>query len=162
MDPCSQALRAHHTNARFPPGPSLPSCKFTSHAASETEPGSVTGPACASRRRDALLNILGLLAGPELDDAEMSQPVLAEGIFPDYGLDLLQVLAHRQDDPAFPRYLSPRDEEVAGRIILVQEADVRPHVCVDVLEAGLVDELDDRSEERRVGKECRSPWAAGK
>src|SRR5207302_2440567 len=98
MDPCSQALRAPHTNARFPPGPSLRSCKFTSHAASETEPGSVTGPACASRRLEALLNILGLLAGPELDDAEMSQPVLAEGIFPDYGLDLLQVLAHRQED----------------------------------------------------------------
>src|SRR5947208_3811336 len=113
-------------------------------------------PACAYRRLDALLNILGLLAGPELDDAEISQPVLAEGIFPDYGFDLLQVLAHRQDDPAFPRYLSPRDEEVAGRIILVQEADVRPHVCVDVLEAGLVDELDDEH-----GREPRSRTPRG-
>jgi hypothetical protein len=61
----------------------------------------------------------------------------------DDGFDLLPSLAHSQDDPTLSRYLSARNEKIAGGVVLLQETDVRSHVRVDLLQAGLVDELDD-------------------
>jgi hypothetical protein len=39
--------------------------------------------------------------------------------------------ADSQDDPAISRYLSTRDQEVAGTVILLQERDVSGHVRVN-------------------------------
>src|SRR3989442_1523870 len=71
-------------------------------------------PRYRSRRLDTVLNIVRLLAGPELDDAKVCETVEVEGIFLDDGFDLLPIPAHSQDDPTLSRYLSARDEEIAG------------------------------------------------
>src|SRR6266478_1364537 len=112
-------------------------------------------PRYRSRRLDTVLNIVRLLAGPELDDAKVCETVEVEGIFLDDGFDLLTILAHSQDDPALSRYLSARDEEIAGSVVLLQETDVRSHVRVDLPEAGLVDELDDEHGRQPASKAPR-------
>ena len=53
------------------------------------------------------------------------------------------VPSNRQNNPAISRYLSTGDEEIASRVVLLQEHDVRGHVCVDLGEVGLIYELDD-------------------
>src|SRR5438132_12684356 len=109
-------------------------------------------PRYRSRRLDTVLNIVRLLAGPELDDAKVCETVEVEGIFLDDGFDLLPIPAHSQDDPTLSWYLSARDEEIAGGVVLLQETDVRSHVHVDLLEAGLVNELDDEHRRQPASK----------
>src|SRR5581483_8533377 len=95
-----------------------------------------------SRRLDSLLNVVRLLAGPELDDPKVCEPVPMEGVFGHDRFDLLPRLGHRQNDPAFSRYLPTRDEELAGSVVFLQKTNVRTHVCIDLFETGFVDELD--------------------
>jgi hypothetical protein len=83
------------------------------------------------------------LAGSELDDAKVSEIVFVKRIFLDDGFDIPPTLAHGQDDPAISRYFSTRDEEIAGRVVLPQESDVRSHVRVNFPEVGLVGKFDD-------------------
>jgi len=64
-------------------------------------------------------------------------------VFADDGVNLLPARAHRQDDAAVARYFPARDQEIAGRVVLLQEDDVRGHVGVNFREAGRVVELDD-------------------
>src|SRR5262245_13973822 len=105
---------------------------------------------------DSLLNVIGLLTRPELDDANVREAVGHKGVFLHDGFDRLAVLADRQDDATIARYLAAGDQKVAGRVVLLQEADVRCHLCIDRLERGCVDELDDEHATKRKG--CRSPW----
>src|SRR6188472_1239333 len=81
------------------------------------------------------------LAGPEFDDSEVHQPARAEGILADDGFDLLTALASRNDDPAVPRYLPPRNQERSRRVVLLQKAHMLRHVRVYLLQIDLVDEL---------------------
>ena len=92
---------------------------------------------------DPLLNVVRALAGSELDDPEVGEAVLVKRIFLDDGLDLPSTGADGQDDPAVSRYLSTRDQEIAGRVILLQEDDMCAHMRVDFGEVGLVGEFDD-------------------
>src|SRR5262245_13751586 len=101
-----------------------------------------------SGRLDPLLDVVRALARPELDDAKVSKTVLVKRIFLDDGFDFSPALAHGEDDPAHPRYLSTRDEEIPGGVILLQEPDVRGHVRVDLAEVGLIGELDDEHRRR--------------
>jgi tetratricopeptide (TPR) repeat protein len=94
-------------------------------------------------RRDPLLDVLRALAGAELDDPGVGEAELAERIVVDDRLDVLPALADGQDDPAIPGDLSTRDEERAGRVVFLQECDVRGHVGVDFREVNLVNQLDD-------------------
>ena len=91
----------------------------------------------------ALLDILGALTDAELDDPEIGEALLAERILRGNRFDFLAALPDRQDDPAVARNPAPRHEEVAGGIVLLQESHVRLHLSVDLLERGLVSELDD-------------------
>src|SRR5699024_12214100 len=56
------------------------------------------------------------------------------------------------------------DEAIEGLAKMVEEYPRSSYVPRALITIGLVqynqDELDDRSEERRVGKECRARWAA--
>ena len=88
---------------------------------------------------DAFLDVVGTLAGAEFDDPEFGQAVLDERILLDDAFDLLTVPANRQDDSPIARNLPPRDEEIPGRVILLQEPDVRGHPRVYFLEWNLVD-----------------------
>jgi hypothetical protein len=99
---------------------------------------------------DPLLNVERSLAGAELDDPKVRKPVLEKWIFLDDGFDLQSILANGQDDPAISRYLSTRDQEIAGGVVLLQENDVRGHVRVNFGEVGLVGKLDD--------EHSRSAW----
>jgi hypothetical protein len=107
------------------------------------------GPASSAAARsratalDPLLNVVGTLAGSELDDAKVSEAALVERIFLDDRLNLGPTASHRKNDPAIARDLSTGDQEMSGRVVLLQEADVRVHVRVDVGEGCLVDEFDD-------------------
>jgi hypothetical protein len=83
------------------------------------------------------------LAGSELDDPNVCEAVLAKRIFLDDRFDLSTTLSDGQDDSALARYLSPRDQEMAGSVVLPQIRDVRGHVRVNLGEAGLVHKLDD-------------------
>jgi hypothetical protein len=69
--------------------------------------------------------------------------MLVERILGDDLLNLPTSPADCQDDPAISRDLAAGDEEVAGRVLLLQKRDVRGHVGVDVGERHLVNELDD-------------------
>jgi hypothetical protein len=100
-------------------------------------------PGYVLRHLDPFLNVVRPLAGSELDDAKVSETVLVKRIFLDDGFDILPTLAHGQDDPAISRYLSTRDEEIAGGVVLLQEPDVRGHVRVNFSEVGLVGKFDD-------------------
>jgi hypothetical protein len=92
---------------------------------------------------DPFLNIVRALAGSELDDPKVGEIVLVKRIFLDDGLDLPSTLADSQDDPAISRYLSTRDQKVTGRVVLLQENDVRGHVRVNFGEVGFVGQLND-------------------
>jgi hypothetical protein len=61
------------------------------------------------------------LAGSELNDPKVGEIVLVKRIFLDDGFDVLPALADGQNDPAIARYLSARDQEVTGRVVLLQE-----------------------------------------
>jgi hypothetical protein len=103
-------------------------------------------PSCAVCRSvllDPFLNVVRALAGSELDDPKVGEAVLAKRIFLDDGFDLPSADADGQDDPAISRYLSTRDEKIAGSVVLLQENDVRGHVRVDFGEVGLVGKFDD-------------------
>jgi hypothetical protein len=90
-----------------------------------------------------LLNVVGTLARSELNDAKIGEIVLVERVFLDDGFDLPSTFADSQDDPAISRYLSTRDQEVAGAVVLLQEHDVSGHVRVNFGEVGFVDKFDD-------------------
>ena len=92
---------------------------------------------------DPFLDVVGALAGTELDDARLGKSVLDKRIFRDDGSDLLSVPADRQDDPAISRHLAARDQEIAGGVVLSSGTDVRGHARVDLGEVGLVDQFDD-------------------
>ena len=92
---------------------------------------------------DAGGDVVGLLAGAELDDADVRKPVLTVRIFPDDRLDLVAALADRHDDPAVARDLPSGDDEVARRVVFLQKPDVCRHLRVNRGEIGLVDQLDD-------------------
>src|SRR5262245_13711034 len=72
---------------------------------------------------DPLLDVVRPLAGTELDDAKVGKSMRAERVLLDDRFDLLPTVAHRQDDPAIARDLSPRDQEVAGGIVFLEEPD---------------------------------------
>ena len=55
---------------------------------------------------DPLLNIVSVLAGSELDDTKVGQPVLVKWIFVNDLLNLRSALADGQDDSAITRNLS--------------------------------------------------------
>src|SRR5690606_28864680 len=93
--------------------------------------------------RDPLRDVVRPLAGAELDDAEVREAVLVEGILADDPLDLLPALADRQDDAAVARNLAARHEKIAGGVVFLQEPDVRLHVRIDLTQVRLVGELDD-------------------
>jgi hypothetical protein len=92
---------------------------------------------------EPFLNVVRALTGSELDNPSVCETVHAKRIFRDDGFYLASTFADRQDDPAVSRYLSTRDEEIAGSVILLQEADVRGHVRVNIGEIGLVDKFND-------------------
>ena len=98
----------------------------------------------ASPLFNALLNVIGALASSELDHPEVSQPLFAERILRRYPFDLLTALPDCQDDPAIPRNLSARHDEMARRVVLAQERHVRLHLRVDLLEGGFVGKFDDK------------------
>jgi hypothetical protein len=102
-----------------------------------------SGSGCVEPR----LNVVGPLAGSEFDDAKVGKTVPMKWIFLDDGFDVLPTLADGQDDPTISRYLSTRDQEVAGRVVFLQKPDVRSHVRVNFIEAGLVNEFDDEHRE---------------
>jgi hypothetical protein len=87
---------------------------------------------------DPVLDILSLLARPELDNAEVGQPPGAERVLPD-DRDLLPALADCEDHSAVTRDLSSRHQEVAGGIVLLQEADMGGNARVDFSETRFVD-----------------------
>jgi hypothetical protein len=97
----------------------------------------------AGLRFDSSWNVVRALTGPEFDDAKLGEAFLAERILPDDLFDVLPALADREDDPAIPRYLSTRNQKMAGRIIFIQNSHVRGHVRVDFGQVGPVDQLDD-------------------
>ena len=70
---------------------------------------------------DPFLNVVRTLAGSELNDAKIGETELEERILLDDGLDVGSTLSHRQDDPAISRYLSTREQEVSGSVVLLQE-----------------------------------------
>src|SRR5688500_17557384 len=92
---------------------------------------------------DPPLNVVRALAGSELDDAIVGEALLDKGIYRDDSFDVLSAPADGQDDAAVSRYLSPRDEDVAGGIVLLQKRHVRRHVCVNSGEVDLVNQLND-------------------
>src|SRR5688572_7018349 len=109
-------------------------------------------PAATSRARatlfpivsvDPLLNVVRALAGAELDNAKIGETVDVEGILADDFFDLPSILPHRQNDSARPRNLPARDEEVACRVVLLQESHVRRHLRVDLGQVSLVGQFDD-------------------
>src|SRR5262245_58878421 len=97
----------------------------------------------ASRRIEALLDVVGALAGAELDDADVGEAARAERILAHDRVDLLAARADRENDAAVARDLAARDEEMSGGIVLLQELHVRRHVRVDLRQRHLVDQLDD-------------------
>ena len=97
------------------------------------------GASSAPWHLDPFLNIVSSLAGSELDDPEVRQIVHAKRIFLDDGFDLPSTFAEDgQDDPAISRYLPARDQEMAGRVVLLQEHAVLGHVRVNFCEVALV------------------------
>ena len=62
---------------------------------------------------DSSVDVVGFLAGPELDDAELSETVDVEGIFGDDGFDLLAVVGDGKNDPAISGNLPAGDQKVA-------------------------------------------------
>jgi len=86
---------------------------------------------------DPLLNVVRSLAGAELDDPKVREPVFEKWIFLDDGFDLPSILADGQDDPAIARDLSTRDQKIPRSVVLLQENDVRGHVCVNFSEVAL-------------------------
>src|SRR5439155_18267646 len=87
---------------------------------------------------DQFLDVPRALTRSKLDDAKVGEASLVERIFAHDGFDVLTALACRHDDSTIPRYLPPRDDEITGSIVLLQESDVRGHRCVDFIESGLV------------------------
>ena len=82
-----------------------------------------------------LRKVIGALARSELNDAKVGQPVPVKRILLDDGLDVLPVPTRRHDDSAVSRDLPARDHEIAGRVVLLQECDVRLHVRIDFRES---------------------------
>jgi hypothetical protein len=82
------------------------------------------------------------LAGAELDDPKVREPVFEKRIFLDDRFDLPSIRGDGQDDPAISRNFSTRDQKIAGSVVLLQENDVRGHVRVNFGEVGLVGQLD--------------------
>src|SRR6185369_808551 len=130
-------------------GPLLASSESASHSCSASSAS--IGP-IRSRGLYAILYVVRLLAGPELDDAEVREAVLVEGVFLNDGFDLLPGFADCQDDASVAGYLSAGDEKIAGRVVLLEETDVRGHVRVNFLEGGFVDELDDEHNRQPAAK----------
>ena len=91
---------------------------------------------------DPFLNVVRALTGTELDDPKVGEPMLEKRIFLDDGFDVPSALADRQDDPAISRYLPTGDQEIAGRVVLLQEDDVRGHMRVNFGELDRVGEFD--------------------
>jgi hypothetical protein len=56
---------------------------------------------------------------------------------------LPSTFADGEDDPAISRYLPARDQEIAGRVVLLQEHDVFGHMRVNFCGVALVREFDD-------------------
>ena len=81
---------------------------------------------------DAFLNIVRALARTELDDPKLREAMLVKRIILDDGFDFRPAFTDGEDDAAISRYLAARDQKIAGRIVLLQENDVRGHVRVDV------------------------------
>jgi hypothetical protein len=93
---------------------------------------------------DPFLNVIRALAGTELDDPKIGETMLVKRIFLDDDFDLPPARADGQYDPAISRYLSTRDQEIAGGIVLLQEKDVGGHVRVNLGERDLVGKLDNK------------------
>jgi hypothetical protein len=93
---------------------------------------------------DPFLNVIRALAGAELDDPKIGETMLVKWIFLDDDFDLPPARADSQYDPAISRYLSTRDQEIAGSIVLLQEKDMGGHVRVNVGEGDLVGKFDNK------------------
>ena len=91
---------------------------------------------------DSMLDVRGALTRAELDDSEFGESMPAERVFRNDGFNRLATRAHGHDDSAVARNLSAGDEEVAGRIVLVEKTNVPGHMRVDLGEIGFVDQLD--------------------
>src|SRR5262249_33204642 len=107
---------------------------------------------------DTFLNIGCALTRSKLDDSKVGEAVHVERIFCDDGFDLLSAFANDQDNPAISRDLSSRDQEIAGRIVLLQESDMRRHVPIDLLEIDLVNQFD-HEHVRLLSRACDSRWS---
>jgi hypothetical protein len=123
----------------------------SSHFAVLTEPepiadllaGWIDDATRASGFRDSGRDVVGALAGPELDDANLGQPQAAERILRHDGLDPLARVGHGHDDSARPRDLPAGNQEVSRSIVFVEKRNVGAHLRVDLRERRLVGELDD-------------------
>src|SRR5688500_17567472 len=93
---------------------------------------------------DSFLNVVRPLAGSELDDPKVRKAVRVKRVFYDDGFDLPSIFADRHDDSAISRYLSARDQEIAGSVVLLHDIDMRCHVRVDFGEVDLVRKFDDK------------------
>src|SRR6266542_2190985 len=98
-----------------------------------------------------------------VDMCYLRELVFEKRILLDQSFDEPSILADGHDDAAISRYLSTRDQEVSGVVVLLQESDVRGHVGVNVRERGLVDKFDHEHAAqlapncaRRKGKELRA------
>src|SRR5215471_4763429 len=92
---------------------------------------------------DPRRNVVRALAGSKLDDANLGETFLAEGVLAGDRFDFFAAPADGENDAAVARDLPARHQEVAGGVVLLQEADVRRHVGVDCGEVRFVDQLDD-------------------
>src|SRR6185436_15117042 len=91
----------------------------------------------------SFLDVVRALARAELDDANVHQALRVERVLFRDCFNRLAALADGEDDPAVTRNLAAGHQEVPCRVVLAHEFHVRGHVRVDLLEIGLVDELDD-------------------
>ena len=91
----------------------------------------------------ARADVLGPLADPEFDHPRRGESTRNERVELRDRFDLGPVAADRQDDPAVARDLAAGGDEVAGRVVRVDEPHVGAHTGIEAREIGRVRELDD-------------------
>src|SRR5436190_18611338 len=117
--------------------------------------------ALQSRLAKPIRDVIRALARAKLDDANVGETFRVERVLLRDRFDGVATLADGKDDPAVARNLAARHEEVARRVVLAHELHVRAHVGVDLLEIGLVAELDDehqRAASRAYFSSTRISW----
>jgi hypothetical protein len=77
-------------------------------------------------RADALRHVVGALAGAKLDDATIGEAALAKRILAHDRFDFFATLTERQNDAPLTRDLSPGDQKVPGRVVLLGLIDLVP------------------------------------